>query len=335
MKAAQVSHHQAHAGQSLFGASLGVSVIVHGAVIAWMLGGSGPSQALLTDLPAFHSVSLVDAPGSPPAAAPAPSVSEPEPQAIPEPAAVSEAISPAAVEQVVPQTAVQPPQAKSPTEVAAVSVNASVPAARPKLVEKPDKPAVVEAEARQPQPVEASEWRPAPTPASASQPAAAPEVAAARPSTDTTHRAADGAQQPAGRNSPQAADRARDAIASLRNALEQTPGTSADQGGGGLANGMQQVLVRTYQQRVRARIINAWRLPMLPQTAEKLHAVVLLTVDREGEVIRYALAQSSGDQSFDASLQRAVQASSPLPPLPDTITEETQELELRFTPPAS
>ena len=322
MKAAQVSHYQGHVSQSLFGASLGVSVIVHGAVIAWMLGGSGPSRALLTDLPAFHSVSLVDAPGS--ASAPASSVSEPEPQAIPEPAAVSEAIRPAAVEQVVPQASVQPPQAKSPTEVAAVSVDASVPADGPKPVDKPDKPAVVEAESRQPQPVEASEWRPAPTPASASQPAApAPEVAAA------------GARQPAGRNSPQAADRAREAIASLRNALEQPTGTSADQGGGGLVNGIQQVLVRTYQQRVRARIINAWRLPMLPQTAEKLQAVVLLTVDREGQVIRYALAQSSGNQPFDASLQRAVQASSPLPPLPDTITEETQELELRFTPPAS
>ena len=62
MKSAQGSHPLAHAGPSLFATSLGASVIVHGLIIAWMLSGSGPSRALLVDLPAFHSVSLVDAP---------------------------------------------------------------------------------------------------------------------------------------------------------------------------------------------------------------------------------------------------------------------------------
>ena len=319
MKAARASHSERPASQSLFATSLGVSIILHGVVITWMLGGSGPSQAWLTDLPAFHSVSLVDAPASAPA--PAPSMSAPEPQDIPEPAVASEAVNPATVEIVEPQVAVQPPQATRAAEVTAVSVETPAPADKPEPVVIPDVPDVIEAEARQPKPVEHSERQPAPTPASASLAPAATPSASAMP------------REPASRNSPQAADRARQAIANLRNA--QAQGDGAGEGGGGLADGMQQVLMRTYQQRVRVRIINAWRLPMLPQAAEKLQAMVLLTVDRDGHVLRYELAEPSGNSPFDDSLQRAVQASSPLPPLPDTVTGVTQELMLRFTPPAS
>ena len=140
--------------------------------------------------------------------------------------------------------------------------------------------------------------------------------------------------EPAGRNSPEDAARAREATEDLR-ALPGTEGVGADQPPGGVQPGLQEIRMRTYKQRVRALIMRALHLPMMQRTAQALEAIALLTIDREGQVIRYELTRSSGNMSFDASVHRAVQASSPLPPLPETYSGEILEAEIFFTPPES
>ena len=337
MKAAQVSRQLGPASQSLFASSLGASVVVHGLVIAWMLGGSGPSRSLLTDLPAFHSVSLVDAPGSNPAAAPVASVPEPEPQVIPEAADVPETVKPEATGNVEPETVVQPPPAKRATEVPDAAVEPPSPMSIPEPAEVPKRPSVVETQVQEPTPVTATENLPVPAPTPTSTGSLTPsptEVVAARPETTATPNALATPTEGASRNSPEAAARAREAIESLR-AQTGPQGTGADRLPSGVATGMQELLLRTYEQRVRARIISAWHLPIPEKIAQGLEAIALLTIDREGQVIRYELAKPSGDPSFDASLQRAVQASSPLPPLPENYAGEILEAEIYFTPPAS
>lgn len=323
MKAVHVSHQPGHAGQTLFATSFGVSLLIHGLVIGWMLSGSGSARSLLSDAPSFHAVSLVDAP-------------EIEPQAIAEPAAIPEAATAAPVRNVVPETVVPPPQAKRAAETPEASVEPPAPVATPVPIEEPEKLPAVETQIKKPEPAKASVRKPAPTETTARKPPpSAPKVAAVQPTAAPAPKAAVKPRPPAGRNSPQAAARARDAIAAMRRAQARVQGASTNESLGGIAAGMQHVLMRTYQERVRARIINAWRLPMPSRMAQEFQAVVLLTVDREGQVIRYELIGPSGSQPFDASLQRAVQASSPLPPLPETFPGETQVFELHFTPPAS
>lgn len=330
MKSAQVSHPLAHAGQSVFASSLGASLIVHGLIIAWMLSGSGPSRAVPTDLPAFHSVSLVDAPGSVPTA-------RPEPQTIPEAVAVPAAVNPATVRNAAPETVVQPAQAKRATEVTRTSVEPPAPVAKPEPVEVPERPSVIETQAQEPRPVTATEKRPvpAPTPTSAGSPIPSPAgVAAPQPEATPEINVAAAPREPAGGNSPEDAARARETIESLR-AQTATEGVGAGQPPGGVQLGLQEIRMRTYKQRVRALIIRALHLPMMQKTAQALEAIALLTIDREGQVIRYQLTRSSGNRSFDASVHRAVQASSPLPPLPETYPDEILEAEIYFTPPAS
>ena len=324
MNAAEVSYPPAHAGPSLFATSLGASVIVHCLIFAWMLSGSGPPRALLTDLPAFHSVSLVDAPGSAPPAEAEANVPEPEPQAIPEAVAVPAAVNPATVRDVAPETVVRPPRATRPTEVSDASVEPPAPAASPKPVAVPERPAAATTPAQQPRPARATEARPAPAPT----PTLA-GVAAAQTETATPPPAAAQPRAPASRNSPQAAARAREAIENLR------ARTGAEPSPEGAQPGLQDVLMRTYERRVRAKIIQALHLPMTQDRAQKLKAIALLAIDREGQVIRYELTTPSGNASFDASVHRAVQASSPLPPLPETYSGEILEAEIHFTPPAS
>ena len=311
MKAVQAAYQPGHSSQTLFATSFGVSLLVHGLVIGWMLSGSGRVHSLLADVPSFQMVSLVDAPGMP------------EPQAIAEPAATPEAVRAATVQNVAPEAAVPPPQAKEAAEVPEASVEPPAPAAKPKPVEAPERPSVVDTQIKKPEPATASVKKPTPTKTAAVESTPAAPNAAAKP------------RAPASRNSSQAAERARQTIANLRRAQARAQGSSTIQARGGTAAGIQEVLMRTYQNRVRARIINAWSLPMPSKMAQEFQAVVLLTIDREGQVIRYELIGPSGSQPFDASLQRAVQASSPLPPLPETFPGETQVFELHFTPPAS
>ena len=324
MKAVQAAYQPGHSSQTLFATSFGVSLLVHGLVIGWMLSGSGRAHSLLADVPSFQMVSLVDAPGMP------------EPQAIAEPAATPEAVRAVTVQNAAPEAAVPPPQAKEAAEVPEASVEPPAPVAKPKPVEAPERPSVVDTQVKKPEPATASVKKPTPTKTAAVESTpATPKVAAVQPKAAPAPNAAAKPRAPASRNSSQAAERARQTIANLRRAQARAQGSSTIQARGGTAAGIQEVLMRTYQNRVRARIINAWSLPMPSKMAQEFQAVVLLTIDREGQVIRYELIGPSGSQPFDASLQRAVQASSPLPPLPETFPGETQVFELHFTPPAS
>ena len=304
-----------------------VSLLIHGLVIGWMLSGSGSARSLLSEVPSFQTVSLVDAPV------------EFEPQAIAEPSAIPEVMSDVTVQNVEPEAVVPPPQAKQATEVPEASVEPPAPAAKPKPVEAPLKPSVVETRTEKPAPAKASAKRPAPTQTSARKPApATPKVAAAQPKAAPAPKTTAKPRSPASRNSPQAAARAQQTIANLRRAqAARVEGTTANQVPGGIAARMSDIRKQAYVERVRARIINAWRLPMPSKMAQGLQARVLLTIDREGQVIRYELIGPSGSQPFDTSLQRAVQASLPLPPLPEDIGRDNpvQEFEFRFTLPAS
>ena len=333
MKAVKVSHQMGHARQTLFATSFGVSVLIHGLMIGWMLSGSGSARSLLSGVPSFHTVSLVDAPGSI-----LPLEPESQPQAIAEPAAIPEAMSDATVQNVEPETVVPPPQAKQATEIPEASVEPPAPAAKPKPVEEPKKPSAVETRDKKPAPAKASVKKPAPTQTSARKPApAAPKVAAAQPKAAPAPKTTAKPRSPASRNSPQAVARAQQAIANMRRAQARVQGTTANQAPGSIAARMSDIRKQAYVERVRARIINAWHLPMPSKMAQGLQARVLLTIDREGQVIRYQLIGPSGSQTFDTSLQRAVQASLPLPPLPEDIGEDSpvQEFEFRFTPRAS
>ena len=329
MKAVKVSHQMGHARQRLFATSFGVSMLIHGLVIGWMLSGNGSARSLLSDVPSFHTVSLVDAPGS---ILPL----ESEPQAIAEPAPIPETMTAAAVQNVEPEAVVPPPQTKQAAEVPEASVEPPAPAIKPKPVEAPERPSVVETQVKKPKPAKASVKKSAPAQTSARKPApAAPKVAAAQSKAAPAPKAVAKPRSPASRSSPQAAARAQQTIAAMRRAQAGAQGATTNQAQGGIAARMSDIRKQAYVERVRARITNAWHLPMMKKTAQALQAVALLTIDREGEVIRYQLITSSGNRPFDDALKRAVWASSPLPPLPEAFSGDILKAEIHFTPPAS
>ncbi|MCG5534169.1 TonB family protein, partial [Halorhodospira sp. 9621] len=89
------------------------------------------------------------------------------------------------------------------------------------------------------------------------------------------------------------------------------------------------------QQRYTAAIAEAvernWRRPT--GTPEGLEAVIRVSFSRSGDVRRVEVVSGSGDSGFDRSVERAVQAASPVP-FPDeaALQERMQTITFRFAP---
>jgi TonB family protein len=90
--------------------------------------------------------------------------------------------------------------------------------------------------------------------------------------------------------------------------------------------------LRAYQELVRERIIDAWILPLPREEARNLQAVALLSVNRDGRIVRLELLKTSGNSLFDESLLRAIRQAAPLPALPEDYDGEFLEVEMRFKP---
>jgi TonB family protein len=118
-------------------------------------------------------------------------------------------------------------------------------------------------------------------------------------------------------------------VAALRDQLEQeeTVGDTAI-----TATGVQRVRLLAYQERLRAKIIETWILPLSAEQTRDLQATAQFQVTRNGQVVQLELVKPSGNTLFDASLLRAIRRASPLPALPDDYPLDVLEVEMRFRP---
>ncbi len=66
-----------------------------------------------------------------------------------------------------------------------------------------------------------------------------------------------------------------------------------------------------YVARIRSRVQRNWRIPSIDKVDPR--AAVRVRLSPEGRVLSVEVAESSGDEQFDQSLERAVLRASPLP----------------------
>ena len=229
-----------------------------------------------------------------------------------------------------PQKAPEPPKPPEP-EVKLPSVEKPPP---PKPEAKPPEPKPEpKADAAKPEP-------PKPAPAKP-QTASAPKPADAKPA-DAKPADAKPAGKPNGKADATAAD-GGDAYAA---AAEKWRAKGASGGGGGLGGtdtsggpigtpgygpgGGGQVVgleFLAYQQRVVSTVKAAW---VNVVTRPGLVAKVRFQIGANGEVSGVKLEQASGDAAYDASVQRAVQRSNPLPPPPARYVNDFREFVIEF-----
>lgn len=99
------------------------------------------------------------------------------------------------------------------------------------------------------------------------------------------------------------------------------------EGTGGTVKGVEYLIF--YNQMING-IKQKWAWPL--SATRSLEAVVHFGIAESGEIFDVRITRSSGDASFDASVERAVKAASPLPQPPEAYRKEFADVELTFTP---
>jgi outer membrane biosynthesis protein TonB len=114
------------------------------------------------------------------------------------------------------------------------------------------------------------------------------------------------------------------------------PGTAL--GGGGGAGGIFMVpfnirekTVAEWTQIVLARIERNWIIPILARVAYSGRVQITLTIEKNGRQHKLAMEDSTLPESLALSALHAVQASLPLPPLPENVFGETFAFTFVFT----
>lgn len=88
--------------------------------------------------------------------------------------------------------------------------------------------------------------------------------------------------------------------------------------------------MQMYQMEVEDRIKGNWSYPVSLQSKEDLEAIVVVTVKRDGSILKTEMKKGSSDAIFDDSVLRAIKRSDPLPPFPEGYRESYDEIEIRF-----
>jgi len=96
--------------------------------------------------------------------------------------------------------------------------------------------------------------------------------------------------------------------------------------GGGVVKGMEFVI---YQNRMLSTIKTNW---VWVGQRSNLRVVVRFNVKENGEIFGLKVVQASGNASYDESVIRAVNKSSPLPAPPEAVRNDFSEVELAFRP---
>lgn len=68
------------------------------------------------------------------------------------------------------------------------------------------------------------------------------------------------------------------------------------------------------------------------QKDKSLTAVVVITIQQDGEVANLVFESKSGDRAFDQFVSKTIAAANPLPPIPPAMKKQRYEVGLRFRP---
>ena len=97
-------------------------------------------------------------------------------------------------------------------------------------------------------------------------------------------------------------------------------------GGGGTVRGLEFVV---YYNQMLNRIKDRWTWV---GTRADLRVTVSFSILPSGEITNIRLVERSGDQTYDASVERAVKGAGPLPPPPEAYRSDFADVELKFRP---
>jgi len=111
-------------------------------------------------------------------------------------------------------------------------------------------------------------------------------------------------------------------------AAKATPGVAGRQTTGIEPN----LYMKQYYSAVYERIHKNWVLPDLQNWDNSLEAVLVISIKKDGVITNSFFEKKSENIYFNQLVLKAAKDSSPLPPFPDQLDQETMEIGLRFKP---
>lgn len=80
------------------------------------------------------------------------------------------------------------------------------------------------------------------------------------------------------------------------------------------------------------RLHQFWTPPEYLQKNPDLTAVVIVTINQDGQIANMHFESKSGDRVFDQFVNKTLEAAAPMPPIPPALKKQRFELGLRFRP---
>lgn len=98
------------------------------------------------------------------------------------------------------------------------------------------------------------------------------------------------------------------------------------------SSGTTSALDAQYYASVAARIQPFFQLPEIKTFDPSLVTVVIITINKNGEIANTQIETSSGDSLYDQFVLKSLEAANPLPPIPPALRKQRFEMGLRFSP---
>ena len=132
---------------------------------------------------------------------------------------------------------------------------------------------------------------------------------------------------------------ARDAAAEARQLAQELAATqerinnqnsafeqAMQQTGSGGRETARSIVGENYVSSVLARIKGVWKLPNTRIWDNQLYANVVITINRQGQLVGIRFDRRSGDPQFDQIVEKTIHRAAPLPPFPTMMRGETVEV---------
>lgn len=92
------------------------------------------------------------------------------------------------------------------------------------------------------------------------------------------------------------------------------------------------VLENQYYASIYSKLQPHWQLPEYRAWDPGLVAIVVVRIDKNGNIVKQLFEKKSEDDVFNQFVVKALQYASPLPPIPSALGKEVIEIGLRFRP---
>lgn len=317
----------------LVSAGLHAAAVVLAVALPYTLRDTSPKLVSYTvDLVAPDRLGGTNIPGARPKRPPPPKA-----QAAPPPPPV------AAVEQPKPPEAPKPEPVKEdakPPEPVAKPKEEPKPKAEPKVEKKPETKAAPVKVAAKKEPAPKPEVKPEPK-KEAAKPAAEKKAADAKPEAQPAKEEAKPELSPQDAREAIAARLREERIAAaVKRAQDRIQESAAvgtgigdgsspasigpGEGSGGVLKGLEWLM---YKNNVETTIRENW---VWTGPDHSLETTIRFGITETGEVVEVRIEKSSGDPSYDASVERAVRMVNPLPPPPEAYRDDFRQYELTF-----